>query len=84
MSIDLTPDQREAVDAYADHVRWLAESGLHGVTANGSELLDAMYFDKKVHGGKLRFILPDRIGHVVIRNDVPRELVAQAIEHIRG
>lgn len=23
-------------DAYADHVRWLAEHGLHGVTANGS------------------------------------------------
>ena len=23
-------------DAYAEHVRWLAENGLHGVTANGS------------------------------------------------
>ena len=32
---------------------------------------------------KLRFILPYRIGHVVIRNDVPESLVREAIEVLR-
>src|SRR5207237_93194 len=38
-------------------------------------IFDTMFFDKKVRGGKLRLVLPDRIGHVVIRDDVPPELV---------
>jgi 4-hydroxy-tetrahydrodipicolinate synthase len=29
-------DLSVAFDAYADHVRWLAENGTHGVTPNGS------------------------------------------------
>jgi len=47
-------------------------------------VLDAMFFDKKVSSGKLRFILPDRIGHVVIRADVPYPLVRQALQSLRG
>src|SRR5882672_2361537 len=35
------------------------------------QLMHAMLFDKKVKSGKVRFILPDRIGHVVIRDDIP-------------
>jgi len=47
-------------------------------------IVDAMYFDKKVRDGKLSFVLPDRIGHVVIRDDLPRSLVAEAVESLRG
>ena len=43
-----------------------------------------MAFDKKVKGGQIRFVLPDRIGHVVIRDDVPPELVREAVESLRG
>ena len=39
-------------------------------------LCDAMYLDKKTLGGKLRLILPTRIGEVVIRDDID---VLQAI-----
>ena len=39
--------------------------------ADGDEILRLMYRDKKVAAGKLRFILPDRIGHVELVGDVP-------------
>ncbi len=42
-------------------------------------ICDAMYLDKKVLGGKLRLILPTRIGEVVIRNDVDDQDVLEAI-----
>jgi len=42
-----------------------------------------MHFDKKVKSGRVRFILPDRIGHVVIRDDVPESLVREAVESLR-
>lgn len=39
--------------------------------ADGDDLLRLMYRDKKVAAGKLRFVLPDRIGHVELVGDVP-------------
>jgi 3-dehydroquinate synthase len=47
-------------------------------------VVDGMAFDKKVRAGKVRFVLPDRIGHVVIRDDVPAEIVREAVESLRG
>ena len=42
-------------------------------------ICDAMYLDKKTLGGRLRLILPTRIGEVVIRNDVDDQHVLEAI-----
>ncbi len=42
-------------------------------------ICDAMYHDKKVLGGKLRLILPTRIGEVVIREDVTDNEIIHAI-----
>lgn len=42
-------------------------------------ICDAMYLDKKTLGGKLRLILPTRIGEVVIRNDIDDPYVLEAI-----
>lgn len=42
-------------------------------------LLEAMQHDKKVEHGKLRFVLPTKLGHVELVNDVPTELVRQAL-----
>ena len=39
-----------------------------------------MHRDKKAAAGKLRFILPDRIGHVELVGDVPDEDVLAALE----
>jgi 3-dehydroquinate synthase len=55
-----------------------------GVKLPADAIVDAMIFDKKVKGGKVRFVLPDRIGHVVIRDDVPEEVVRRAVESIVG
>ncbi len=43
------------------------------------KLIETMYLDKKAKGGKLRLILPTRIGEVVPRNDVDNATVVQAI-----
>ena len=44
------------------------------------ELLRVMYRDKKVAAGRLRFILPDRLGHVDLVGDVPDQAVLAAME----
>ena len=43
------------------------------------EICGAMSLDKKAVGGKLRLILPTRIGEVVIRDDVTDTQIIQAI-----
>lgn len=47
-------------------------------------LHNAMYLDKKTLGGTLRLILPTRIGEVVIRNDVDKQKVREAISQCAG
>jgi len=48
------------------------------------DVLNAMAFDKKVKNGKIRFVLPDRIGHAVIRDDVSMNVVREVVESLRG
>jgi 3-dehydroquinate synthase len=43
------------------------------------KIMDAMGQDKKVHGGRMRFILPHTIGEVAISDDVPPALVREII-----
>jgi 3-dehydroquinate synthase len=57
----------------------LPTSGLHIDT---NAVIEAMAFDKKVKSSRIRFILPDRIGHVVVRDDIPTENVLQAVQRI--
>jgi 3-dehydroquinate synthase len=42
-------------------------------------LLAAMQHDKKVEHGKLRFVLPTKIGHVELVDDVSMDLVRAAL-----
>ncbi len=51
---------------------------------NPEALCDAMYLDKKTLGGKLRLILPTRIGEVVVRDDVDDRHVLEAISQWSG
>jgi 3-dehydroquinate synthase len=57
---------------------------VRGLRLETKPVVDAMIFDKKVKGGRIRFVLPDRIGHVVVRDDVPAEIVTRAVESLRG
>ena len=58
----------------------LPTDGLHLKT---DDIIESMHFDKKVKDGKLRFVLLDKIGHAVVRNDVPMEVVREAVEILR-
>jgi 3-dehydroquinate synthase len=51
-----------------------------GLKLSTSEILNAMATDKKAIGGKLRFILTERIGKVTLRGDIPPELIAKAVD----
>ena len=42
-------------------------------------LLEAMQHDKKVEHGKLRFVLPTKMGHVELVDDVSMDLVRAAL-----
>ena len=49
-----------------------------------SLLREAMSRDKKVSGGRQRWVLLESIGHVVVRDDVPAEIVDRAIDLVAG
>ncbi|MBA2707462.1 MAG: 3-dehydroquinate synthase [Gemmatimonadaceae bacterium] len=55
-----------------------------GLTLDTDAVMQTMFLDKKVQSGKIRFVLPDRIGHVVIRDDLPSELVREALVSLKG
>jgi 3-dehydroquinate synthetase len=43
-----------------------------------------MALDKKVAAGRVRFVLPERVGSVVIRDGVAHEAVSRAWASIRN
>ncbi len=43
------------------------------------DVIDRMQLDKKTVAGKLRFVLPTKIGHVELVDDVPEELVREVL-----
>ncbi len=55
-----------------------------GAVADDATLGAAMKLDKKVQGAKVRFVLPTRVGHVEIRDDVPAAAIAAAWAHVRS
>lgn len=70
----------------ADRLRsTLAAAGLPVRTelTSADELRAALRVDKKVVGGRLRFVLPRRIGAVEVRDDAPLEAVDAAWDTIR-
>ncbi len=42
-------------------------------------LVDVMRRDKKAHAGKMRFVLPTRMGHVELVDDVPENFVREVL-----
>ncbi|HWB53536.1 MAG TPA: 3-dehydroquinate synthase [Tepidisphaeraceae bacterium] len=53
-----------------------------GLSLDPNAILDAMRLDKKVKDGRIRFILPMGIGQAVTRDDVPDDLVRQALQSL--
>jgi 3-dehydroquinate synthase len=79
----LTAQRMRRVDeAFVVRQRTLLENLQLPVHFKGLEpqrLWELMQHDKKVQHGALRFILPDRLGHVELVSDVPRELVLEVL-----
>jgi 3-dehydroquinate synthase len=44
------------------------------------DIISAMHHDKKVEAGRATFVLPVEIGKVVIRSDVPPQVIRQALK----
>lgn len=55
----------------------------HWPDANADSMIPAMMTDKKVEHGRLRFILPTKMGHVELVDNVDQELVTAAIDHCK-
>jgi 3-dehydroquinate synthase len=72
------------IDASAENriVDLIQKAGLPvgGMKLPVQAIVDAMAYDKKARAGLIRFVLPTRIGQVIVRDDVPLELAARAIE----
>jgi 3-dehydroquinate synthase len=66
----------------ARQVRLLTELGLPVAfpDLSAAELLAAMQRDKKVEHGRLRFVLPNRLGHVELVSGVDAVLVRKALD----
>lgn len=66
-------------------VRVTAAAGLPtgGLTLPIDDVVGAMIYDKKVKSGRIRFVLPTRIGAVTVRDDVPAEVVREAVKSLR-
>ena len=47
------------------------------------KMLEAMYHDKKVKNGKIRFVLLNKIGETEIKDDVPDEQIIEVIKWIK-
>ncbi|HEV7298619.1 MAG TPA: 3-dehydroquinate synthase [Tepidisphaeraceae bacterium] len=67
-------------------VRLVAAAGLptHASDLDTDRIVASMAHDKKVRDGRLRFVLPNGLGSAVVRDDVPVELVRQAVQSLRG
>lgn len=72
--------QRDCLRACGLPVTWL--EGFESPSAV-DEAVALMKHDKKARSGALRFVLPDRIGHVIQRADISREQVRKAFEALR-
>ncbi|MGA2496900.1 MAG: 3-dehydroquinate synthase [Tepidisphaeraceae bacterium] len=56
-----------------------AELPTKGLTLPIDNVVSAMIYDKKVKSGNVRFVLPSAIGAVTVRDDVPAEIVRDAV-----
>jgi 3-dehydroquinate synthase len=69
--------------AFVERQRKLFEAfrmPLHVPDVERDELIELMYHDKKTERGKLRFVLPSRLGHVELVNDIGTDDILAALD----
>lgn len=67
--------QRACIEAYGLPAAW--------PSMPIDPVLEAMRHDKKVRAGTMKFVLPDRMGHVVHRTDITLDQARAALEAVR-
>ncbi|MFQ5866555.1 MAG: 3-dehydroquinate synthase [bacterium] len=71
--------RKEARDRIEHLIGKAGLPGRIGVELSVDGIIQVLSLDKKVRAGKVRFVLPERIGRVVVRNDVPEYIVKDVI-----
>ena len=61
----------------------LALGPLPKVTAESGKILKLLQTDKKTTNGKVNFVLPTKIGHVEIANNVPESVIVKSVNVLR-
>ena len=74
----LAKDKREAIEETIRRVGPLP--GANNLAPG--DIMSAMNHDKKAEAGRIAFVLPVEIGQVVIRSDVPSQVVRSALKDI--
>ena len=74
ISADVTTRQQKLLEAVS-----LPTSLPKNINLSTDDILASMQRDKKTVAGKLRFVLPTKLGHVELFNDVPVEAVREVI-----
>ena len=59
-----------------------AKLPIKGPPLEAEKYLQLMGLDKKVADGKIRFVLLKSLGHAVISDEVPPDLLKQTLEHL--
>jgi 3-dehydroquinate synthase len=72
----------EAAATRIERVIAAAQLPIKGLTLDPNVVMDAMSYDKKAKAGRVRFVLPDRLGNVILRDDVPMERVRDALDSL--
>ncbi|MBI3306389.1 MAG: 3-dehydroquinate synthase [Candidatus Omnitrophica bacterium] len=57
---------------------------LSGLDLDRQDILSGMLHDKKKRAGKLRFVLPTKIGRVIIRENIPSKLLKEVVDESLG
>lgn len=74
----LSAGERQLID---DAIRRFGPIPSTGTLAVG-DIISSIRYDKKAESGRVNFVLPARIGRVVIRPDVPPRVVKQALTDV--
>lgn len=66
-------------------IKLIEKAGLpvSGLRLSVDEIVASMIYDKKVKSGRVRFVLPTKIGEVVIRDDLSPTVVREAVESLK-
>jgi 3-dehydroquinate synthetase len=83
LSADMKLLPQENADYYIENLQRIPIPGRLEAYKT-QHLYDAMTRDKKVRNGKIQFVLLQKIGDAVIRNDVPHIMICETLEWVKG